>query len=284
MPYCFGTRNEQFVEAWTTWHLNFPGHATNTPEDDAYRKELCDRIRGLRACGSLRAMYTCLQLPRGRDLENTLFYNVGPAVFGQRRFLRFERKVAAPPSPPTLLPNSVAYVRYEIGKQTAPNGPTLAECEPVDCQKDDLKDPARLWRLFKQNVKRADGVVWERGTAFNAEVVVWAPDDLNLADRAKKVLDGFLSALHHRSQMDSDLDEVVTRIKTRYQWDRDEVRALLLQNANAVLGHCRVPRPHIRNDPRSLMWSPNDHLLAGCEIVHETSPNGRWKIKGRLFL
>src|SRR6266852_2777737 len=23
MPYCFGTRNDQFVEAWTTWHLNF---------------------------------------------------------------------------------------------------------------------------------------------------------------------------------------------------------------------------------------------------------------------
>src|SRR5712671_3894604 len=127
MPYCFGTRNDQFVDAWTTWHLHFRGHASNTPEDNAYRNELCDRIRGLRPCDSLRAMYTCPcpQLKRGRDLENTLFYNVGPAVFGHRRFLHFEKKVAALPSPPKPLPNAVAYVRYEIGKQTARDGPTL---------------------------------------------------------------------------------------------------------------------------------------------------------------
>lgn len=121
-----------------------------------------------------------------------------------------------------------------------------------------------------------------RRTLPPASVHIWGPEPINLADRAKKLLDGFLSALHHCTVTDGDLGEIFARLEARYGWNRDEMMALLVERANAVLGQRRVPRVHVRADPRSVMWSPDDHRLAGGELRHELTAAGSWKIKARL--
>jgi hypothetical protein len=92
----YGTSNSQFVEAWTSWHLHFPGHTrTNTSEDDDYRSKLCNGIMSLNGGGILTARYVCLKFPKRRDVENTLLYNVDQygSVFGVRCGLRFEGQI-----------------------------------------------------------------------------------------------------------------------------------------------------------------------------------------------
>ncbi|WP_143271532.1 hypothetical protein [Bradyrhizobium mercantei] len=282
MPYHIRSTDE-FVEAWTSWHVNFSAHSTNTKEDDQYRKELRDGIQHLAAGVGLNATYTCQEWPRNRDVENLLLYNprISSEDFGNRQCLRFEKRTAAKLQPCPQLPD--AYVRYEVSKQIVPfKGDTLAECAPVACQKIDLQDPGRLWKVLK-------GANWhtsERGSngaELKVDLVVWAPEKVNLVGRIKTILDGFLSSLHHRSESDHDLEDVVERLVMKYRWqDRQEVRRLLIQNEYAVLGKCHTPKCHIRSKPGSLMWSPDDHRLSHCQVVYETSPD--WRIEGRLFL
>jgi hypothetical protein len=285
MPYHLRS-TDQLVEAWTSWHLNFAGHSTNTKEDDQYREELRGRIRDLAAGVGLNAAYTCRRWPGNRDLENLLLYNGGirRSDFGDRRFLRFEKRTANELQPCPQLPDAVAYVRYEVSEHIIPsNGKTLVKCEPVACQKIDLEDVGRLWRVLK-GAKWHTGEGVSNGAELRVDLVIWAPKKLNLIGRIKNILDGFLSSLHHRSESDQDLDDVIARLVTKYQWeDRHEVRRMLLEKEYAVLGHCHTPRGHSKSKPGSLKWSPDDHRLAHCQVVHETSPDGAWRIEGRLF-
>lgn len=278
---------DQLVEAWTSWHVNYAGHSTNTKEDDQYREELRGRIRYLAAGVGLNATYTCWEWPGTRDLENLLLYNagIGSSDFGNRRCLRFEKRIANELQPCPQLPDAVAYVRYEVSKQiNPPNGKTLVKCEPIACQKIDLKDAGRLWKVLK-GAKWQTGEQASNGAELGVDLVIWAPEKVNLVGRIKTILDGFLSSLHHRSEFDQDLDDVIARLVTKYRWeDCQEVRRLLLEKEHAVLGSCRTPRCHIKSKPGSLMWSPDDHRLAHCQVVHETSPDGAWRIEGRLHL
>lgn len=286
MPFCFGAESEQVVESWTTWYLNFSGHKTNTAEDDHYRKELSDRLSRLRHDNSnLRAIYTCRE-PFRRDLENVLLYNVNTSVFGFCRSLCFERKCAEPPAPPMPFPGVLAYVRYEVldsrGKiaNSSPSPPVL-EAGPVSCAEADLKkDAGRVWKLLKSNMRCAAGAELAPNELFKVDLTIWSPKAMNLATISKKLLDGFLSALHHRAHDDTDLDEVISHMEARYRWDREQARVLLLDNKCAVLGHHAVPKSGKRSDPRSLVWSPHDHRLVACELIHEELPD--WRLKASL--
>jgi hypothetical protein len=274
------------VEAWTTWHLH-NGRNPNAEEEKRYRADLRERIARLTAGPSLHATYICRRWPLKADVENLLFYNVRMRQqdFGDRRFLSFERRVADELPACGSITNARAYIRYEVGEHSADpvSGSMIAECEPISCEKRDFNDPGRLWKLSKEAIWRSSKTAWFGGE-FKAELVMSGPKPLNIVGLVKKVLDGFLSALHYRREADFDFKELVDRLANKYRWDRNEVHGLLIQQAHAVLGHFHVPRCYRRDCADSLMWSPRDDLLTFCRIVHEVSDGPDWKLRGRLFL
>jgi hypothetical protein len=115
------------------------------------------------------------------------------------------------------------------------------------------------------------------GSPIKVQIAVFAPRNMqpNLADIVKPMVDGFISALHY--YVGKQLDSVVNRLAERLKcYAPEQVRALLLEKTNALLGPCAVP--HLRAE--GLQWSPADHVLIGGEIIREDSDS--LKIRGRL--
>jgi hypothetical protein len=241
----------------------------------------------LRPTGFLHATYI-YQNTGGPDLENVLFYNVGAGAFrmAATHHLRFERIDAPVPKPPLEF-SARAYVNYQAldtkPHEPFPHGDIVAECEPVICEWNDLDDAGHVWKLFKPKIRSAcKGITLS--DAFKIQLTISASQSHGLrnltSDRImKRLLDGFISALHCRNKDDYDLDRLLTRLKTKYLWRDNETRDLLLDRQSAVLGPYRVPR---LNGER-LVWSPADHLLTGCEIEREFSKGAGLTIRGRLF-
>ena len=92
------------------------------------------------------------------------------------------------------------------------------------------------------------------------------------------MLDGFVSALHYYEG--EQLDAVVERVADRLNWPGAEVRALLVDQTNAVLG--AYPVPHLRD--RNVQWSPADDFLIGGEIVRRSCSGDSLSISGRLLI
>lgn len=177
-------------------------------------------------------------------------------------------------------------MRYESSIQATSNarGSTIAQLkEPITCEQRDLRDVARLWRLFKDKLASPSEFLGDGG-AIKVEIIIWGPKPLSLASYLKRLLDGFLSALHHRIENDTDLEEITRCMKVKYQWDLDQSRELLLSRTSAPLGHRRVPKRHVRENKMSLMWSPDDHRLDECHIVRKSSSERVWKVDARLFV
>jgi hypothetical protein len=280
------------VDAWTGWHLPFrhnegKRHRLHDCPYCGYRVGLCGAIQKLLAQGnisSLLAMYTYRASGRRQaDLDNLLFFNVDPTfkVFGTAiRFLRFERVDSPVPMPPTPLRfTPLVHVRYEVGQESPVfrNGRTLAQSDSVSCDRTDLNDTARLWRLLKHSISPADGT--QPLVKFKVQLMISANYPLNIVKTSDTLIDGFISALHHRSEGDNDLDEVVEAIRKNYPWDRNEIRSLLLKQG--VLGHCLVPRRNIAKNACSIKWHPHDDLIVACEVIRADADN--LSIRGRIL-
>jgi hypothetical protein len=292
MPYYFGESNDRLVELWTSCDLQNEGNN----ESKRYREDLCGRLRQLTAGMGLHGTYTCLKWPQGCDLDNLLLYNVSQSgrPFGQRQFLLCEKKVVGKLPPCCKVPEAVAYVRYEIIAEhgvTPPQGRMLAECETVPCKTVNFGNgPGPLWKIFKEASWRRGKAAWDGASDLELHLVVRGPAYFRVvkSEHLKRVLDGLFSALHYRCQTDTTLNDVVDRIVSQDQelwrqgipWDSNKVRRLLLDSAGAVLGRHDVPRCY----GDGLMWDPKDHFLARCQIVHETSRDGVWTLKGSLYL
>src|SRR5258708_6969560 len=102
------------VETWSTWALPF---MNRTPAQSQYRNELREALMRLRADGMLHATHTSQHIPRGPDVENLLFYNVGASAFRHlaKDALRFERRNAPPPKALARLDFEARHhMRYEV--------------------------------------------------------------------------------------------------------------------------------------------------------------------------
>lgn len=277
--------SDSLVESWTAHHVPFQGHSRNTAGDALYRAELRAKIRNMSAGDTFSASYACAVWPDA-DVENLLLYNIsiGKEDFGNRRDLCFEKRTTDEMPSCSQLPDAVAYARYEIGEQSiSMTADTIVSCEPVAYTNRDLKSAGLMWRLFK-GAKWHTGGQGDKGAPLKLDVVVHAPGRVNLIGVVKPVLDGFLSALHSRSDQDADLADVIERMAVKYDWqDREEIRSLLLDKRYAVLGNCGTPHRHIAKRPDSLKWSPDDHRVSHCRIRWETSSDGAYRIEGCLL-
>jgi hypothetical protein len=268
----------QWVEGWSSWQ---PPFINKTSVQSRFRSELRDSIKALKHTGALQAKYITTDT-RVPDIENVLFYNVGTGVFkaAANKILRFERCSSAelPKSPIPLTSRSPNYLRYEVMADHAgsPMGTEFAMCK-VDCELSDLRKPARLWSMFKQKMIGRGGNSRSGDSGFKVSLTISASAEcsLNLAEVAKPLLDGFVSALH--CYAGNPLDELVRRVARELQSDDCTVRELLVRETHAVLGKKAVP--NLRST--GIQWSPADDLLGECEIIRDFSaPIG---ICGRLF-
>jgi hypothetical protein len=280
--------NGQLVEAWTAWHLPYPSSRPLKPNHRAYRDALRKAIPTLRTGGFLGATYTYQDdgSERNRDIENSLFYNVGTGCFRTlaTRSLRFDRKDRRPaksPYPLDFVP--LAHVLYGIAnKPTTPKFTSMiAECGPVICERGHRGNKASLWKLLKPSTIRQPDASRKSGEGFKVQLTISAPGAvwLNLVGVLKNLLDAFISAFHNFNGSAEDVLEIVIRLSDRYEWPEEEVRALILDPTNAVLGPCSVPKLY----GTGVQWSPDDHLLTACEVIREPAEGNELSIRGRLF-
>lgn len=277
-------QSSSFVEAWTAWHLPF---MNLTPTQRSYRACLRNAIENLAAADGVRATYASAKVTRNLDTENVLFYNVGAAPFRDvaKQTLRFERRYAAPVPTRSLAFEPTHYVKYQTETRNSPfryvEGEKFAECLPVVLSAPgEVRKLPRLWSLFKRAIVKAPGASWSIDDRFAVQLHVSGPAKcrLNLADVVKPLMDGFISALHHYEG--SQLDSVAVRVASLLDAPVQDVRNLLQDDRNALLGPRRVP--HLYGD--GLQWSPADHLLVAGQILRDISADDEpVEIRGSLF-
>lgn len=258
---------DRVVEYWSPWSLPY---TRTKPIHDKFRTELRTALATLTASGGLDASYAPACIETNRDIENTLFYNVGTGSFRYlaHQYLRFKRTSAEANSHPGL-----HYARYEcVGDDRNHDfGLVAAECD-FECEWADLKSPSRLWHRIKPNLVCNLDASLRIGLPFAVQIVVSAPEaiQMNLTATGKILLDGFISALH--SYDGRQLEAISNRLGAQLSLPTTAIEALLTSKTGAVLGPCSVP--HLRG--QSVQWSPADHLLVEAEIMRQFSPNLRF--------
>lgn len=268
-----------FVKAWSTGHLPF---TLTTEAHHCFHDKLGKAITTLKKSRVLHATYGFRKLKRGLDVDNVLFYNVNTARFKNISMdvLRFERRHDWIPKPPVCLAfEPLHYVQYQIEKSKTQfsytEGHAVARCRPVVCQK--IKT-ANLWRSFKSEMVSDADATLPYGSQFSVQLTIREFHCHNLANIVKPMLDGFISALHYNHVLQ---DEVVERVAKQLGASRTDMRKLLIDSRNALLGP--RPVPHLR-PPNGLQWSPADDQLFAGEIIREaTSAGEKTEISGCLF-
>ena len=190
------------------------------------------------------------------DLENVLFYNVGPGVFSHltARGLSAVR-MHAPPKPS---PNGREYAHYnryavepyapidESGAQLSfPLPPKAGEWKPHDV----------WWYASRANVQGLMHI----GGRFQLNVEI--PEGLvpGLTGLMKPLLDGYISALHPGAEVDT---RAVDRVAKRTGWDASEIIARLENPTAPVL----APRTVLRSYREFVRWDPADDLCDGVSL------------------
>ncbi len=280
MSFFISPNNGLFVEAWTAWHLPFPGNQAfkSKAEYAGYRDALRVALTSLPQLGTLYARYTFDgRANHDPDVENVLFYNIGCDAFEANAVtsLYFEREDGPVPIRKGLEFVPRAYVKYATANADRcvrfGASDAIATCSPVVCADPRyISNCARLWRIFKPAIVSKAEPGAHRSKPFAMQMRISAPSSirLNLAKIAKPLLDGFISALHYYEG--KHFDAVVTRTAKKLSDSPEMIGDLLTERQGAVLGPRSVP--HLRGD--GLQWSPADDFLIAGEIVREFLPEG----------
>ena len=217
------------------------------------------------------------------DLDNVLFYNVGPGCFKgvATQGLSFERMFARPPDPPVALSGpSNYYHHYQVLDDPA----GFRDWDPVTlvCRwranpfklRGELSLTTHVWYHVKSGELRTSVSATDFNGRFGISMKISVPfgqSPLNLAGLAKPLIDGLLCALHVHDG--KKLDELTERRSRELSVPASEVKDLLLDNRNALLGKRSLVR-----------WHPADDQCVAGEILVETNvERDNWGLSGTLF-
>lgn len=265
------------VDTWSSSCLQFEPEGWQR----GWRDELAQHLREMRITGALYAVYES-EAKQPVDVENVLFYNVGPSAFRHltSRGIAFERSFSAPTPPPH--PTSEPVLHH----QTYTGG--------ID------RDWFRHWRLDQLFANWVDlplpevnsGVltasrVWARTLAttvgpsgpparrFGLRIRVSGIGPRPLVSILKPLLDGVISAFHqHEGAIPTALVErtaVAAGLEPRVTFER------LLSARQAVLGPRRVVRPTANR----VAWNPRDDDCVACVVT--AHPDGPTRMSGEIF-
>lgn len=271
--------------AWADASVQFP---PGSAEQEQLRDGIRERARLLQARSGelLHAIYAGPKHPRA-DIENVLLYNIddgGAFRAAAPRGLRFE-----------WLPGPVPmYRRHEwecwFGYRLAdPDerflhwrpGRELATWEGLELETvSGERKLERVWLALRRFGAEVNWPARAAGQEFAIDLRLTVPADSRPlgAELVKGLFDGVTCAL--QAHAGPELDELSAMLARRIPAPQDELRRLLVDDDQAVLG-TSASLLHQRGG--GVQWSPDDHLLVAGQLVFETNGAPPWRLSGRVF-
>jgi hypothetical protein len=258
------------VEAWSDFRLPFECR----PHQRPYLAALRNAIAGLggRPARAIEAVYECASLPPGCDVENVLFYNVGPGSFASLKLdaLVFRYR----PTCPGPAPDGRQYahhVRYalhlaEPGFDTenlkAKGSVRLAHI-PLDRAGGSLKP----WEVWLAVQRWADRLPTTQGSSLHAtgqfaldvELQLRVGQPLGVFGVLKPLLDGLIASFHCAPAIDSEL---IRRVAMQTGESEDRLRTWF-ERAGPVIVATTSP---VYGRGNSVGWHPDDSRMRYCRV------------------
>lgn len=252
-----------------------------SPWQKAFRDALGQALLKMTALPGtgISAAYGSLKGRDDVDVENALFYNIGPARFKHcaRHSLAFRH--VPPNEVSAMLPERGGFshcYRYEINP--LPDGTTKA---PVSWRQVPIASlrgshqPYEYWLALRQNLSAICAA--DQGDIlgdFGLEIEIDSPEQqpLNLANPMKALLDGVICAFHRMPDLhDSEkLSLAAARLGCPME--------MLLDKRLTFLGEVSFIRPY-RNH---VFWNPQDQRCKrACLSIQYGKP--AWQMSGKLY-
>lgn len=241
---------------------------------------------------ALSALYTS-PVVQVCDVENVLFYNVGPGIFAALASagLRFERVFSKPPPSPINIRKPMQhYQRYSFAPKATGFSywkvdHLLARWQGVGYRRTAGRlDVASVWRSMKLGAGSGQVMVESMSEVPLARlalnVVVHIPRGIhfNLAVAIKPIFDGIVAAFHKHDGSDEDI--IVGRLAGQLSVKEGEVISLLRNGLEPLLGTRRLVWPW----GKSVQWNPADDLLVAAQmLIEQNSSTDDWEFSGQLF-
>lgn len=252
------------IEAWSSFRLPFEPKG----EKLSFRNTLREKIKKLKAKTpgmTLHAEYINTNLPSNCDVENILFYNIGPGHFSSIgcEHLFFEYGKSSPPPASDDKPYE-HYIHYTVAQSE----------ESLNCWRKtslnktlttpDIKSfnkPEFVWAGIQKHIDSIgiENTLYIEGEFF-LELTVNSPlsHKVNIYSLLKPLFDGVISSFQYS---ESCLDEVIiNEVALILKEDPEIIKRWIQRPAFAVISDiCPVKKQGNR-----IFWHPFDHLcIAG---------------------
>lgn len=218
------------------------------------------------------------------DVENVLFYNVGPSFVAKagRYGVRFERTYAAPEPPEPLEGASLHYDSYSLEEMNWQfrhwrSGALIARWE-FEGGEGVLNDCARVWTALKKSTR-----VWvhEENVVqpLAVRIVIGLPGAVSMPVTAvlKPLIDGVISAFHYHEG--GDETELAERLKGRTGVEASRIENWLTDRRQAALGGRRLLWPR----GKSVQWNPADERCVAVEVqARSLAKAERFVVRGEM--
>ena len=214
------------------------------------------------------------------DVENVLFYNVGPWNFDNltKNGLIFERGFAEPPKLDKF--SFSHFQQYSIEKNSfsywKPENELAAfSSTPVNFS-DNTKVDDVWYSLKRGNIKSLNSAKIPQYFGLNIEVN--SNKKMKISSILKVLLDGIISAFQcHLNDGTPSLFDVTSK---RLGIDSEKVKELLLDKRNAILGSGKLIR---KWGGSSIQWNPKDDGLVAVKIIPKYRDSIHTTFSGSLF-
>ncbi len=272
------------VQLWSKERLPFQ------PTNLKMKQELRSRLEAMVAPKNT-ILYACYSssINQSFDVENILFYNVGPSSFSSicKDKLIFERSFDAPPPIPQTQREDIRFPHYQCYNITTPPSvdcvwekkKTIAEWNDATFPRlTSYTKPYEVWHSMKQDkISLLDENTVE--SFFGLEINLQLPDrkSVNLVALLKPLLDGIIASFHLHDG--HDIDEITGLLSGLLCDDKKNIRDKLINNRNAILGQRRL----VFRYRGSVKWDPADTNLIFCRIVATSASGHEVRHSGSLF-
>ncbi len=232
----------------------------------------------------LHATYTS-EITGNFDIENILFYNVGPGSFSHltKNGLIFESCIQHPVIPGTQdYPHLYNYsgVDPETGFKNWKMMDILAAWKKIVCPAlNSTLKPHHFWHLFKKNIKSILGKLpVEDNFGINLKIHYPHEKQCNLSGSIKPIIDGIVSAFHVHDG--SNLEYCTSWLTKHLPEPNENLQKLLINEDISILGKTNLIFPF----KKGIMWNPMDSKCMACKMVLIPEKSCyEWSIDGEIF-
>ena len=242
----FVRRSERLVEAWSVRRPPFVPRGWLLD----LKNEIGQQVNAIK-CNAGEALHGKYVSPDKSfcDVENVLFYNIGPTVFARstKWGLRFERSYENPPDCPKQLSEiPTHYSEYSVSARDSQfrywtRRNLLAEWKGATLRSvsTNLK-PGTVWLALKRGNLRLHDRLGQDDINFGLDLTIKEPPATTpyLASVVKPLLDGVICAFHEHNGQDEET--VGARLSSKLNEDPTRLVALLRDGQMNILGRRRL--------------------------------------------